>query len=329
MGSYFNPYSDQFFFPFLILFCKRLWGLLIGTIPWSDLASDELQIFVLCAVGASGAIVGTFLVLRKMTMLANALSHTILLGIVIAYLLMMVFGKLQDPHQAMDLTVLLIASLSAGILTNFLTEFINKQLKLQEDASIGFVFTTLFAAGILLVTLFTRNLHVGTELVMGNVDALQKKDLEGVLVVFIINVLLCTVLFKGFKITTFDPGLSRALGFSPLFFNYLLMILTSLTSVSAFRAVGVLMVLAFFVIPPLIARVLTDRLIPLLLIAVGIGCGASICGVALSRHILTVSMTGLSTSGIVVCILAVFFILAFFLTHARNRMVKRRMKAEG
>lgn len=314
MVKYFNPYTDQSLFSFLWVFFQRFWKFITGNLQLQELVADEIQILVLCGVAISGALVGTFLVLRKMTMLANALSHTILLGIVVTYLLMFYLGYLHDPHGVMGIPLLLTASLITGIWTTFLTDSIHRYFKLQEDASIGLVFTSLFAIGILLVTLFTRNVHVGTELVMGNVDALRLADLSNVLFVLLLDFLFIFVFFKEFKLTTFDPGLSRALGVSPSFFNYLLMILTSATAVGAFRAVGVLMILAFFVFPSLIARFLTDRLSILLLLACVVGCIASILGVALSRHVLSLYHVGLSTGGIVVCLLTFFFIITVLLS---------------
>lgn len=295
---YSNPYADQNFFSFFGVLFLRLFYFLTGKISFGDLVTDETQMIVLVCVAISGALVGTFLVLRRMTMLANALSHTILLGIVIAYL---IFQELTIP-------ILMIAALATGIVTTFLTEYLNRVIKLQEDASIGLVFSILFALGIALLTFFSRNVHIGTELVMGNVDALQKSDIKIVAGVLGMNIAFFTFLYYGFKITSFDANLARAFGFSPLFFNYLLMVQTSATSIGAFKAVGVLMVMAFLVLPPLTARLLTHRLFTLIALAALIGATASVIGVALSRHLLTFYGFGLSTGGIVVIVLGVFYL---------------------
>ena len=270
------------------------------------LASDETQILVLMGVAASSALVGSFLILRKMAMLANSLSHTILLGIVFAYL---ITQTSVDHHQPMDIQAMLLAALVMGIVTTFLTEFLTKTVKLQPDASTGIVFTSLFAMGILAVTLLTRSAHIGTEVVMGNVDALQAKDCNLVYLILGINIGLILLFFKEYKITTFDQGLSRALGISTVFFNYLLMTQVSATAIGAFRAVGVLMVLAFITGPALTARLLTHDLKKMLFLAVGFGCLASVLGVALSRHFLSVQGMALSTAGVVVCMILLLFSL--------------------
>lgn len=313
-----NPYSGHHFLSFFVVLLHRIGGFLTGTLSFEDLVSDEIQILVLGSLAASGALVGTFLILRRMIMLANALSHTILLGIVMAFLCLRFFSESDSSSMPLSVPVLLIAAFLTGIVTTFLTEFLSKINKLQEDASIGLVFSILFSLGIVLVTYFTRNVHVGTELVMGNADALQKGDLKSVMAILGVNAALFLLLFHGYKITTFDPQLARTFGFSSLLFNYLLMIQTSATAIGGFRAVGVLMILAFFVIPPLTARVLTHSLSKLIWLSITIGILGSLIGVALSRHFLTVYYIGLSTGGIVVMTLGgIYFCVVFFLLLSR------------
>lgn len=324
---YFNPYSGLTFFEFIFKLLFRLWDFVTGKISLDSLASDEIQIIVLAGVAASSALVGTFLILRKMTMLANSLSHTILVGIVIAFLLTN-DGLLGDSHahvQTINIQVMLFASLVMGLVTTFLTEILTKWARLQEDASTGIVFTSLFSIGVIAVTVLTRNAHIGTEVVMGNVDALQFDDCKLVYSVLLINVFLFFLCFKEYKITTFDPGLSRSFGISPTFFNYLLMTQVSATAIGAFRAVGVLMVLAFITGPALTARLLTHDLKKMLLLAVGIGAGASVLGVAFSRHMLSAYGIALSTAGVVVCTILVIYLLAAAYANKRSliQLVRR------
>ncbi len=307
--TYNNPYSGLNFFQFFGELLIRLFAFITGQLAFSDLVSDEIQIIVLVGVAASAALVGTFLVLRRMTMLANSLSHTILLGIVFAFLL--TSNQFAHGYEGqLNIKAMLLGAFIMGIITTFLTEFLTKTVRLQEDASTGLVFTTLFAAGIILVTLLTRNAHIGTEVVMGNVDALHIDDCKLIFVILGINIFVFTLFFKEFKITTFDPGLSRALGFSTGFYNYLLMTQVSATAIGAFRAVGVFMVLAFITGPVLTARLLTNDLKKLIFLAIGIGCLAAVVGVAISRHLLSVYSLPLSTAGIVVCTILAFFAVA-------------------
>jgi manganese/zinc/iron transport system permease protein len=315
-----NPYYNQTVIGFLLQFFRRLGALLTGQLSVDQMASDEIQIFVLAGVAISSALVGTFLVLRRMTMLANSLSHTILMGIVLAYFLTM--GQIGEGHIP-PMQAMLIASLITGFLTTFLTEFLTKVGRLQEDASTGLIFTTLFALGVILATVLTRNAHIGIEAVMGNVDALHPKDLFWVYCIVGLNVILFTLFFKQFQLTTFDPGLAKAMGISPFIFNYLLMAQVSATTITSFRAVGVLLVLAFMTAPSLAARLLTQRLVPLLLWAIGLGVFCAVLGVALTRHILTVYGIALSTSGVVVCVLLLCYVLTLFFAPNRGLLSLR------
>jgi manganese/zinc/iron transport system permease protein len=306
-----NPYADKNFFGFFWQLASRLWLLFTGQLAYTDFVSDEVQILVLIGIAASCALLGTFLVLRKMTMLANSLSHTALLGIVAAYLLTGGKAILHDEIQGggIDMRAMLLASFITGIATTYLTEFLTKVVRLQEDASIGLVFTSLFAFGIIAATLLTRSSHIGVEVVMGNVDALQFEDCFFVYAILLVNTALIFLLFKEYCITSFDGDLARALGISTIFFNYLLMTQVSATVIGAFRAVGVLMVLAMLTGPALTARLLTHDLKKLLGYAVLIGCLASLFGVALSRHMLSVHGLSLSTGGIVVSTIFFLFLL--------------------
>lgn len=317
-----TPYWGKNFFEFFSLLFQRLLLWLRGDLPLSQLASDEIQLLVLMIVALSSSLVGVFLVLKRMTMLANSLSHTLLLGIVLAYIILGPFSSLSgEETHAISLTTLLVASLATALLTTLLTQLLTHVMRLQEDASIGLVFTTLFALGIVLVTVFTRNAHIGTEVIMGNVDALHFDDLKLVFWVALVDLLILGLFYKEFQITAFDGQLASALGFSPALFNYILMILVAGTAIGAFRAVGVLLVLAFLVGPPLTARLLTPHLKTLILLAAAIGVFCSLIGVALARHILSVYHAPLSTGGLVVTLIGLTYggVICFRLTKNRLR----------
>ena len=293
--------------------------LITGKLPLHEIASDEIQIFILALVGLSSILVGTFLVLKKMTMLANSLSHTILLGIVLSYLI--IFGRSSMGSEVIiDFKILFIAAIIAALITVLLTQWLIHVVKLQEDASIGLVFTTLFALGIVLVTVFTRNMHIGIEVVMGNVDALHFDDLKLVSAVMVVNLIFVVGFFKEFKLISFDSTLAASLGISPVLLSYLLMVLTAFAAIGAFRAVGVLIFLAFLVGPVISARLLTARLKFVIFWACVIGCLSALFGVALSRHFVSVYQMPLSTSGIVVTLIGVFFL--FSLLVSRKKFIK-------
>ena len=306
-----NPYTGQSFFGFFGILFKRIFLALKGDAH--SLASDEVQLLVLIMIALSSALVGTFLVLKKMTMLANSLSHTVLLGIVGAFLI-----TRGEGIYTISVPTLLIGALITALCTTFSTEFLHKKLRLQEDTSIGLIFTAFFALGVVLVTTLTRNSHLGIEAIMGNVDALHPSDVRQVFYLFLFNASLVFLFFRRLELLVFDSQLARNMGISLIFFNYLLMFQTALTAIGSFRAVGAFLFLAFLVAPVLTARFFTHRLKPLLFLASGIGILAAAFSVALSRHVLSVYHIPLSTSGLAATVLGAFFICGI-IKHSTSR----------
>ncbi|HEX4839758.1 MAG TPA: metal ABC transporter permease [Rhabdochlamydiaceae bacterium] len=297
-----NPYWGKDFFEFFAVLFRRL----TGQLPLDQLATDEVQMVVLMGVALSTVVLGTFLTLKKMTMMANSLSHTTLLGIVIAYLIF--FAPENDLMIGPGM--LLVGAVVSAALTTLLTELTRDLLKLQEDAAIGLVFTTLFALGIILVTIFTRNSHLGVEVITGNVDALHFEDIKLVWSAAVLNLILIGLFFRQWTLIAFDEKLSCSLGLPTKTFHYLLMFLTALTLIAAFRAVGVILVLSFLVGPTLIARQWTHRLSSLLFLGMGLGLFTAVIGVALSRHFLSAYHLPLSTGGLVVTLISILYILS-------------------
>ncbi len=293
-----NPYWGSDFFSFFQILFSRLF-----TGNFSSLATDEVQMGTLCSIAICCGLIGPFLVLKKMAMFANSLSHTILLGVVGAFLLL-------GGSNLFCLSHLLVGALIASILTAVMTEGLVKWFRLTEDASVGLVFTFLFALGIVFVTLFVRDVHLGVESVMGNCDALSLKDFHMSLFLVLMNGAIVTLFFPKFHLSCFDGSLAKVLGLPSSVFHFLFLFLVSATCIGAFRAVGVLLVLAFLVGPYLTARLFCHRLKPLLFYSSLVGILASVCGVAFTRHVLSVYDLPLSTGGVVVCFIGLFYFLA-------------------
>lgn len=263
--------------------------------------TDLIQMLVLSLIAISCGLVGPFLVLKRMTMLANSLSHTILLGIALAFL---VTGSL------FSISSLLLGALIAALMTALFTGGLVRLFRLQEDASIGLVFTALFALGITVVTLFMRDVHLGIEAIMGNVDVTQMSDVRSALLLAGLNLGVIVLFYKQFQILSFDQNLARTLKIPVSRFHFLLLFLAAITCIGAFRAVGVLLVLGFLVGPFLTARLFCHRLPLLLFWTPCIGVIASILGVLISRFFLEVYGLALSTGGIVATLLGVIYCLA-------------------
>ena len=311
-----NPYTGAHFFEFFRRFFLRLPDMVQALWQGESLPSDEIQILVLVSVALSCGWVGSLLVLRRMSMLANSLSHTILIGIASAFLLSQVgLGPESLVEGAMPLTSMLVAAIITGMLTTLATQGLVRWFRLHEDASTGLVFTTLFAAGIVLITLFTRNAHIGLEVVMGNADGLSLIDLKLAAVVLGLNLVLCLLFLRPYQLTTFDGGFSACLGISSNLYGYLLMAQVALTAVAGFRAVGVLMVLALLVGPTLAARRWSRSLVQLLLWSGLLGSLCALGGVATSRALLTTTQIALSTGACVIAWVSAITLIVLFCPH--------------
>lgn len=298
-----NPYWNASFFDFFLIFFSRFPNWITG-----DFAHDEIQILALVMLSISCCILGCFLVFRKMTMMANSLSHTILAGIVMTFLLMRVIS--HQSHYTINLSIpyLLLAAFISSILTYFFTQFLHEKLEIQEDASIGMVFTFLFAIGIILVTVFTRNSHIGVELIMGNIDAIHKKDLLYLLLTALLNISVAFLFFKELFLSTYDSNLAKSLGFSPILLNFILMCSSSFTITAGFRSVGLILILNLLVAPIIIAKIFVHKWKQLFITSTLISIISSFFAVAFSRHVLSYYHVPLSTGGILSTLYFVVFV---------------------
>jgi len=247
-------------------------------------ASVEIQLIAVTAAAAC-ALVGVFLVLRGMAMMADAISHTVLLGIVLLFFVVM---DLQSPW-------LLLGAAAMGLITVSLVEALHRTRLVKQDAAIGLVFPALFSLAVLLISRFTRGVHLDTDVVILGELALAPFDrialfgldlphsLVTLLAILVLNSSLIVLFYKELKLSTFDPALAAALGFSPALLHYGLMALVSVTVVGAFDAVGAVLVVALIVTPAAAAYLLTDELRRMLLISVLIGAGSAIAGYWLAR----------------------------------------------
>lgn len=222
----------------------------------------EIQLIAMI-VAMALSLPGVFLVLRKMSMMSDSITHTILLGIVLAFFLT---HDLSSPF-------LIVGAALMGVITVWLTEMLNKTGLVSEDSAIGIVFPLLFAIAILLITRYAGSVHLDTDsvllgelafapfdrLVVRGVD-IGAKGIYTAAILLIINTGAILLFFKELKLATFDPMLAAVLGFSPALIHYGLMTLVSLAAVGAFEAVGSVLVVAFMIGPPATAYLLTDDL---------------------------------------------------------------------
>jgi manganese/zinc/iron transport system permease protein len=261
-------------------------------------------------VGISCGLVGCFLILRRMAMLGDAISHSVLLGIVGAFLV----------SHSLDSITMLIGATLVGLLTAFLVQIFH-QNGVQSDAAIGVVFTSFFAIGVVLVSVFAKEVHLDLEhvlygeiayvpwntFVVGGVD-IGPKAVWIVGGVLLFSLLLILLFYKEIKICSFDPQMAAAVGIPVLFIHYLLMGLVSLTTVASFESVGAILVVAMLIVPGATAYLLTDRLSVMLLLSAAVGVISAVLGYGLA------TLLNASIAGAMSTVAGAIFLLAFVLS---------------
>jgi len=271
-------------------------------------------------VGVTCAMIGCFLVVRKMAMLADAISHTVLLGIVGGYLV----------SRSLDGPSLLIGAVVVGLLTALLVQVLSGK-GVQGDAAIGIVFTSLFAVGVILLSLFAGNIHLDVDhALMGEItfipwDTVQWNGMDLgpkavwlLSFVFIVNLLIIIFFYKEFKISSFDPEMAVAIGIPVLFIHYLQMGMLSITTVASFDSVGAILVVAMLIVPASTAYLLTDKLLNMLFISAGIGVISAISGYYMA------SFLNVSIAGAMATSTGILFALAFLFSPKHGLIAKKR-----
>lgn len=293
----------------------------------------EIQIIAVI-VAAACSLPGVFLVLRNLSMMSDSITHTILLGIVMAFF---VTRDLSSP-------LLILGAALMGVATVWLTELLNKTRLVSEDSAIGIVFPLLFSIAVILIARHAGSIHLDTDsvllgelafapferMVVAGVD-LGAKAIYTSGALLLINLGVIVLLFKELKVVTFDPMLAAVLGFSPVLVHYGLMTLVSLTAVGTFEAVGSVLVVSFLIGPPVTAYLLTDNLRHMLLLSAGTGVLSALTGYPLASA-LDVSIAG-AMAGMVGLIFLLTFLFApkrgwiGILLRKRNRRTEFAKKA--
>ena len=273
--------------------------------------NDILTLITALLIAWSCSLLGCFLVLRKVVMVGDAISHSVLPGIVIAYLVSSNFNS----------SFILIGAAFFGVFTTFIIDFFHKKLKLQEDASIGITFTWLFALGVILIALFTDgNADLDQDCVLfGELGTtfLDKIIYDGrlygtrsmlmILPVFGLVVLFVVFGYKGLQLISFHEEFAKSKGINVGFWHYTFMALVSVTTVMSFESVGAILVVGLLVIPPATAYLLVERLIPMLWTSCLTSTIACVLGYFFSIYFdVSVSSMIIVVSGLIFFIILIF-----------------------
>ena len=277
-------------------------------------AQFEIQL-IASLVAIACAIPGTFLVLRKMAMISDAISHSILPGIVLGFFI----------TQDLNSPLLILLAAMTGVLTVVLVEKIQKTKLVKEDTAIGLVFPALFSIGVIMIAKYANDVHLDIdavllgELAFTPFDRLYYNDMDlGPKSLWVIGIILTVTLsllfafYKELKISTFDAGLATSLGFSPAIIHYGLMSVSSITTVGAFDAVGAILVVALMIAPAASAYLITTNLKKMIALACFFGVFSAIAGYWAANYL------DASIAGSIATMLGLVFLLIYLFAPSKG-----------
>lgn len=224
-------------------------------------------------IGITCGLVGAFIMLRRMSLIGDALAHAVLPGVIIGF---MIAGKGQ--------AAMFIGAVSAGIITSLMIGFVNRNSRIKEDTSIGVMFTGAFAVGILLVSQL-KNVHIDlTSYLFGDILGVSYDDLILSGIITFVVMLSIILFYKQLLVTSFDPTMAAVMGISTALIHYFLMSLLSMTIVASLQSVGLILVVAMLITPAATAYLLTDRLPKMLMLSVFFAVFTALVGLLGSYH---------------------------------------------
>ncbi len=278
--------------------------------------NDLLMILTACSVAIPASLLGVLLVSKSLVMVGDAISHAVLPGIVVAYLL----------SGTRDSVPMLFGAAVTGFLTTFLIDFLRRKWRIQEDAAIGFTFTFLFAIGVLMIALFAgKNSDLDQECVLyGDLETSILDQViigeylygtRAILQLLPLTIVLLIVLiigFKGWKVWAFNPQFGSFIGIPIQAFHLVLMLLLSIHAVLSFESVGVILVVGLLVLPAATALQFSRTLAKTFLYSACIGIASCILGVFLGKWI------NISISPLIVCVNGAIFLISVLISPYRK-----------
>jgi len=259
-------------------------------------------IWVCVLIGGVCGFLSAFVTLKGWSLMGDALSHAIVPGVALAYILGLPFA---------------LGSFLAGLLAAAAMAFVKAKSRIREDAVIGIIFTTFFAVGLLLISLFPARVDLKS-IIFGNILGISDPDILQVIIISALTLVTLALKWRDLMLFCFDPNQARSLGLKTGFLNFLLLILLSATAVAALQAVGACLVVAMLVTPGATAYLLTDRFGKMLWLSAGMGALTSLIGAYASYF-----LNG-STGGCIVTLQTLLFLLCFFAAPKHGMIAVRR-----
>lgn len=253
-------------------------------------------LFTSVIVGVVAGVIGSFIILRGMSLMGDAISHAVLPGVAMSYML----G-----------TSYIIGATLFGLVSAGLIGFVTKNSKLKNDTAIGIVFSSFFALGIILIS-FARSSTDLYHILFGNVLAVRDSDMLLTVIVGIVVLTVVLLFYKELKLTSFDPVIARSYGMNVTGINYMLMFLLTLVAVTSLQTVGTILVIAMLITPAATAYQLTNSLPKMIALASVFGMLSAVIGLFFSYSY------NLPSGATIVLAAAVFFILAFLFSPTKG-----------
>lgn len=260
--------------------------------------------WVSALVGGVCAFLSAYLMLKGWSLMGDALAHSIVPGVAGAYILGFPFA---------------LGAFFAGILASMGMAFVKQHTRLREDAVIGLVFTSLFALGLLMASIWPTSVSVQT-IVLGNILAISDEDVMQVVIISAVSLALLLLKWKDLMVTFFDESHARSIGIDTRLLRILFFTLLSACTVAALQTVGACLVVAMVVTPGATAYLLTDRFDRLVLISVAMGAITSFVGAYISYF-----LDG-ATGGVIVTLQTLLFLAAFYFAPKHGVLAARRRR---
>lgn len=288
-------------------------------IIWKMLADPNMQwIFLGCTLlGLSSGVIGCFSYLRKQSLMGDTLAHAALPGICIAFML----------TGIKSIGLFLIGAGAAGLIATFGIGYITRNSKLKQDAAMGIVLSGFFGLGIVLLTLIQHGSYGNQagldKFLFGQAASMIASDVITMTAVCLLLISVCTLLFKQFKIISFDPGFARGIGYPVAFLEQLMMLLIVVAVVAGIQAVGVVLVAALLITPAVSARYWTDRLGLMVVLSGIFGAVSGAVGTWISA-----SVSNLPTGPVTVLTATLLFFISILFGPRRGLVAKRLMRSQ-
>ncbi|HBM4254562.1 TPA: metal ABC transporter permease [Listeria innocua] len=253
-------------------------------------------------VGIVSGVIGSFIILRGMSLMGDAISHAVLPGVAISYMMGMNF---------------FIGAATFGIAAALGIGFVNQKSRIKKDTAIGIVFSAFFALGIILIS-FAKSSTDLYHILFGNVLAVRSSDMWMTIIIGILVISLVAIFYKEFLVSSFDPVMAEAYGLNVRFLHYFLMLLLTLVTVSALQTVGIILVVAMLITPAATAYLLTNKLSKMIMLASTFGAVSAIIGLYFSY------IFNLASGAAMVLVATIIFFIAFIFAPKQGLLFSKK-----